>query len=86
MQIDSSLKRAILKSMVQVQVRQTRSYQESFPGTYQASAFLVDKPNGLFFTASHVVQGPCEGYIISHNDERVNATFQYIRGGKVVLI
>jgi hypothetical protein len=60
-QIDSSLKRAILKSMVQVQVRQTRSYQESFPGTYQASAFLVDKPNGLFFTASHVVQGPCVG-------------------------
>lgn len=69
--IDSSLKRDILKSMVQVAVRQTRSYQESLAGTYQASAFLVNKEFGLFFTAAHAVNGPCEGYIISHNDERV---------------
>lgn len=70
-QIDSSLKSDILKSMVQVAVRQTRSYQESLAGTYQASAFLVNKEFGLFFTAAHAVNGPCEGYIISHNDERV---------------
>ena len=70
-QIDNSLKRDILKSMVQVAVRQTRSYQESFAGTYQASAFLVNKELGLFFTAAHAVNGPCEGHIISHNDERV---------------
>ncbi|OKL60793.1 hypothetical protein UA08_03175 [Talaromyces atroroseus] len=68
--IDTSLKRDILKSMVQVAVRQTRSYQSSFAGTYQASAFLVNQDFGLFFTAAHAVQGPCEGYIISHNDER----------------
>jgi pro-apoptotic serine protease NMA111 len=57
--------------MVQVAVRQTRSYQSSFAGTYQASAFLVNEELGLLFTAAHAVQGPCEGYIISHNDERV---------------
>lgn len=73
-QIDSSLKRDILKSMVQVAVRQTRSYQESLAGTYQASAFLVNKEHGLLFTAAHAVNGPCEGYIISHNDERVYLT------------
>uniref|UniRef100_A0A093VFT8 Pro-apoptotic serine protease n=1 Tax=Talaromyces marneffei PM1 TaxID=1077442 RepID=A0A093VFT8_TALMA len=76
-QIDSSLKRDILKSMVQVAVRQTRSYQESLAGTYQASAFLVNKELGLFFTAAHAVNGPCEGYIISHNDERCDFNVKY---------
>ncbi|KAH8706001.1 hypothetical protein BGW36DRAFT_393443 [Talaromyces proteolyticus] len=75
--IDSSLKRDILKSMVQIAVRQTRSYQQSYAGTYQASAFLVDKTRGLFLTAGHAVQGPCEGYIISHNDERCDFKIRY---------
>ncbi|EED22417.1 conserved hypothetical protein [Talaromyces stipitatus ATCC 10500] len=76
-QIDNSLKRDILKSMVQVAVRQTRAYQESLAGTYQASAFLVNKQFGLFFTAAHAVNGPCEGYIISHNDERCDFKVKY---------
>lgn len=71
LQSESSLKRDILKSMVQIAVRQTRAYQDSLAGTSQASAFLVNREFGLFFTAAHAVNGPCEGYIISHNEERV---------------
>jgi hypothetical protein len=69
-QINGSLKSNIFKSMVQVQVRLTRSYGENNAGTYKGSAFFVDEINGLFLTAWHIVQGPCEGYIVSHNHER----------------
>lgn len=71
--MDNSIQQKLIRGVVEVQVVLTHATFQTEPaGTYVGTAFLVDKNNGLFFTAAHLVCGPTWGFVKSHNYELVS--------------